>query len=141
MTTFYVRRHGNGLYAADAASSDLLGKLPEGRSLKASVTVPRDLGNHRHFFLLLDAVWRNLPEGVEMTRETLRAVLTVEAGHYEEFEGANGRLYRVPKSIAFSRMSEPEFKEFKDAVIRYVVTKLIPGLDSEALENEVYSCL
>lgn len=115
MAELWVRRKGMSLVPADTDSAEILAKLPFEKALRVEVKVPRNAGRHRLFFALV----HRIAKAVDVNPEALRDHLTVEAGHFYEVKTKKG-VRRYPKSIAWSRMDETEFRDFFEACVRVI---------------------
>ena len=128
------------LVGADPEGCAAIAKAPD-RALQTSIKAPRDQGRHRFYWALLGTVRENLPEPYDMSLETLHDVVKMGAGHTRVVRLPNNVLYELPGSIAFGSMDETQFREFMDRALAYIVRELIPGMDSTALQEEVWEML
>ena len=129
------------LAPADALSAETLFNLPEGITLRVEARQSRSGPNHRHFFALIHKVWENLPDSVVMTEEDLREQLLIMAGYHRTYVDLQGNTHVRARSINYATLDETAFKNLKDAVVKVIVTKVIPGFDTEAAEMEVMEML
>jgi hypothetical protein len=53
----------------------------------------------------------------------------------------NGDTRLIPRSINYANMKQSEFAEWFDAAIKVVVTRWLPGVDSDTLRNEIEAVL
>lgn len=147
MTTFYARKisktsgGGGMLIGSSSADQETLDKLPANVDLRIDAKAPRDGGYHRFYWALLGKIQQNLPESVNLDLEALHSVVKMGAGCTYPVRLPDGTFYELPRSISFSKMDETEFREFMDRAIAFIVTSLIPGMDREVLELEVYDFL
>ena len=51
----------------------------------------------------------------------------------------DGNVAYIPKSIAFASMDQTAFNDFWDKAVTFIVTKVIPGMNRDALETEILS--
>lgn len=145
MSEFYVRSQLIGstpvLVPEDEAAGEIMARLARGVPLKSSVVQPRDGGNHRYFFALVRRVWENLPDHIHMTEEDLREHLLIRAGYYRVYTDPSGNTHVRAKSIAWAKLDETAFNALKDAIIKVIVTEIIPGFDNENSELAVLDML
>lgn len=131
----------DALVPMDALSLEALQKIPEGATARVEASVPRNKQYHRFYWAMLGTIKRNLPEGVTLDLDALHQVVKLGAGCKHIVKLPNGAFYELPGSIAFDRMDETAFRQFMDNAIKFVVSDLVPGMDSEVLENELYNLL
>ena len=105
--------------------------------LKTAVTAPRDGGRHRYVMKLFTIAHQALPEGWNMSFDTFRKALTIDAGYFESYRTPDGDEQKVALSLSYGSMDDTKHKEFTDALIRCLVSRWIPGLDSQAFEMEI----
>lgn len=90
MPEILIKRVGRAMLPANKEAEEKLGKLPEGRALKAKVHLPRSTPAHRMFFAVIGGATENWPHGVEPNpdgdTELLRAWLLCRAGHCDRID-------------------------------------------------------
>ncbi|MBS2011228.1 MAG: DUF1367 family protein [Cyanobacteria bacterium SZAS TMP-1] len=92
----------------------------------------RNIQFHRLYFGLLKLVFENQEKYLSL--EALRFAVTVSAGYVEHIEIDGGRTILKPRSIAFSKMDEHEFKEYFGAALK-AVPRLLPQFEGVDLEE------
>lgn len=132
---FSMRKHLGSLRPADHDAEEALRRMPANALVMVKVKRPRNIQHHRKLFTLLNIVVENQEH--YQTTEHLLAVLKVVAGHCDTYPMADGNTAFVPRSISFASMDQTEFEEFYDKAVKFIVTKVIPGLKREDLEREV----
>jgi hypothetical protein len=135
MEVLLAKGLGGSLHPADPESEAEIGKLGRGEVLRFTARRPRNLGHHRKFFALLQLVFDN--QELYADREELRRALLIEAGHFDDVRLLDGATVRTAKSISFSAMDQAAFEAVYDSVLAVVLTKLLPGIGREELEQEV----
>lgn len=135
MEVLLAKGLGCSLHPADPESEAEIGKLGRGEVLRFTARRPRNLGHHRKFFALLQLVFDN--QELYADREELRRALLIEAGHFDDVRLLDGATVRTAKSISFSAMDQAAFEAVYDSVLAVVLTKLLPGIGREELEQEV----
>ena len=128
------------LVGASPEDCAAIAKAPS-RPLKTSIKATRDGGRHRHLFVLFQTAYKNLPEGWHMSFDTFRKALMIDAGHYEEVHLPDGSMIQVPLSLEYAKMDQTQFDVVKDDIIKCLVTRWIPGLNSEAFEGEILEAI
>ncbi len=93
-------------------------KLKAGEQYFFEVKKSRNIKFHRKFFALLKLVFDN--QEMYHNIEDLRHDLTVAAGYYIEGVNIHGEIVKRAKSISFAKMSELEFSEYYDSIIKQV---------------------
>ncbi len=99
----------------------------------------RNPAHHQKFFALLNLVFDNQQHFTSV--DEMRAAITVYIGHCTEQTLRDGTAVRVPKSISFASMDQTAFEEFYERVLDVVAEKIIPGIDTPALKQEVEAFL
>lgn len=96
-------------------------KLKIGEIYKAKITLARNLDFHRKYFALINCAWayqnekttRHFKESVECFRKTIE----IAAGHCDTVYNISQKTWvEVPKSIAFDKMDELEFRDLYERV-------------------------
>lgn len=131
------RKTIGGLKPADALAEEVYQGLALNAEVMAEVTRPRSLQHHKWFFALLKIVFDN-----QETYDSMDAMLIavkVALGHCYPMTTKTGQAVMVPKSIAFNKMDETEFKRFADNFVTLVITKFLPGVNREDLEAEIFT--
>ena len=141
MAELFLTRTMNGLEARDQDAVHALRKLKLGTVVRATITKPRSLAHHRRFFAMLQTVWQAC--GDWKSTEELLIELKFRVGHVERqkvLDRATGEEIAeiiTPRSISFAEMDDTEFREFTERCIRVICDEMVPGLDDQALRDEV----
>ena len=85
------------------------------------------------FHVLINLVFNNQERYDDI--ETLRHQLTIYAGYYNLNYTLDGEEYKTAKSISFAKMSEEEFNDLYDKVIKVIVQYF--HFDKEEILNEI----
>lgn len=135
-----VQRRGDFLVPQAPVDGERIRELPAGKALKATITQPRRSSpQNRLYWSLLGIVCENLDQDVQP--EHLHDWLKLKLGLTTPIRQRNGEVVHVPRSIAFDKMEHGEFTAYFDRVKTLIVTQLIPGLNSAALESEARAML
>lgn len=134
MSDHYFVRTIGGLAPVDDASREALGAYGNGEILRAKLYRDRNPRHHRLFFGLLKLVFDNQQR--YLSTEALRFAITIQAGYVEEIRLSGDRVALKPKSIAFSKMDQHEFKLFYDAALK-AIPELLPELAGVDWEREL----
>jgi len=113
-----VKNINNTFSLAYESDYEIAKKLPVGEVFFFDVKKSRNIKFHRKFFALIKLVFDN--QEIYNNTEDLRHDLTVAAGYYIEGVNIHGEVIKRAKSISFGSMSELEFSEYYDAVIKQV---------------------
>lgn len=116
-----VRQHDNTFIAATEDDLDKLKKVKIGDVVSADIKIYRNYMFHRKFFALINCAWGALKESqrsfFKYSVEGFRHTVILAAGFYNTiYDEGLGRWIKVPKSIAFDKMSEEEFDRLYDSV-------------------------
>lgn len=96
-------------------------EMEHGETIEFGVEFPRSPGFHKLYFVMLHSLFEIQEQFAD--EDHLRAWLTVGAGYCDLVPGPRGRMVAMPKSIAFHRMDEVEFREYVSAVWAFLRTE------------------
>jgi hypothetical protein len=117
-------------------------KLKLGQIYKAKITIARNIDFHRKYFALINCAWAYQNEKTtayfKNDINSFRKTIEVAAGHCDTL--FNLRLKEwvdVPKSIAFDKMDELEFRELYDRVKDIIFSMFIKNVSEEEFMNNL----
>ena len=88
-------------------------KVPEGKQLKIKVTRPRSAEKNFHdqIMAVLHFTYMNWPEAKYKfkTFDLFRKWLYIEIEFVDVLEGPDGKVYKIPRSVAFDKLDHLEF--------------------------------
>jgi hypothetical protein len=116
--------------------------LPIGKTLKAQITVARNIKHHRKFQKLITVIFSNLPENMSArypSRDAFMDEIKIQTGWRDKRISIGGTEYYVPKSIAFAKMDQTAFDKLYDRTIKFIVQHIIPGIDEDGLREAAAS--
>lgn len=119
-----------------AFDEDLLNfkKLPKDGYFEIKYTSKRNVKFHRKFFSLLKIAFENQSDYRLM--EDMRRDLIITSGHFDEVINAiTGEVYKIAKSLQFSKMDETEFSQVYEDVKSVIVKWL--GIFDNDLDEEI----
>lgn len=132
-------RKGPGcLYPADSSAEDALLSLAVGDMVGGDIKRRRNIRHHRLYFALLTKVaemQEHYPDA-----DAVSAAFKVASGHCDWIQTPKG-LVGLPKSISFAKMDQVQFDAFWQKALRYCCEHVIPGLDEQALRDEVLALI
>jgi hypothetical protein len=137
MAKFIAQKHLGALRPADDAGQEALRKLGNGELVSIEIKKSRNIKHHRMFWALMSIVHENMDSERYPTVEDLTAAVKIAAGLRTRIELPNGDVGFIPGSIAFHKMSQIEFSDFYDRVCDLICKHFLPGVDSDALREEV----
>lgn len=105
----------------------------QGKTVKITVTEPRNIGHHRKFFAMMKVVFENQDH---YSKDELLNVCKLAIGHVEVCQTPRGPV-RWPASISFAKMDQAAFDDFYNRAVQWVMTEVIPGLAQKDLDAEV----
>lgn len=111
--------------ADDLAAEDMLA-IKEGKPALVDVRHPRSLPQHRLLFKMIRETARNTP--TPLSENALRQWLTVRSGHVDIMPLGFGRSYEAPRSWAFDKMDQAEFRKLFEDVVHLILTEVAPNL-------------
>ncbi len=129
MTTLFLRRVGNALFAdGDESISELL-SLPFGKTLKAEIKQSRNVQFHRLYF----ALCKRIADGVGRDAEEISTVFKFATGHVDQIHSKTYGYIKIPKSISFAKLDETAFREFFNHCVQVALTEW--GIEPESLAD------
>lgn len=137
MTRFIAQKHMNSLRPADDAGCEALRKLSNGDLVTVEIKKSRNIRHHRLFWALMTVVHDNMDHERYPSVEDLAAAIKIAAGHRTRIELPSGEIGFIPGSIAFHKMDQIAFSAFYDRVCNLIAKHFLPGVDSDALKEEV----
>lgn len=135
MPKLVLRKHLGSLRPADEQSEDWLRKIANGDLVMAEIRKPRNIQHHRKLWALLKLVCDNMDQPI--TPEMLLGIIKLRTGYCDVVQTRKGDVV-MPKSIAFESMDQLAFNEFWEKAVDFILSNVLLGVDSEALEREVY---
>lgn len=106
----------------------------DGEVIRVKLMKDRNPRHHRLFFALLRMVFKNQEK--YLSQEALRFAVTIQAGWVDEIKLSGDKVALRPKSIAWGRMDQLEFKDYFAAALR-AIPELLPQFDGVDLEQEL----
>lgn len=119
-------RCGVVLRAADQMAEEDLNALPRDKPFMVEAKRTRSLQHHRLLFALIRKAARACPTPI--TENALRQWLTVRTGHVDVLPLGFGQSYMAPRSWAFDKMDQTEFRKLFDDVVKLILTEVAPSL-------------
>lgn len=134
-----VVRTGRGLVAVSEEDEDKLAKIPLGKVVNITFGSQRNLLHLRKYHKLIQVAWNYQPQTVKdwyKDKEPFRKTLELACGHCDViYDIRNERFIEIPRSISFDSMSQEDFSELYDKVMRLIVEKFLVHLNPEDLAN------
>lgn len=128
-------RRGDSLVPSAQWFLDLLHNIPDGKEVFVTIRRVRSVQHHRFFFgALHEIVESGQWEG---DVDTLLIYLKIGIGYVTTVIGETGKVFYVPKSIAFESMSEDQFQEFRKKADAFFVGKM--KIDIEEIYRRISS--
>lgn len=121
MSKQWLHRHGLALLPADDKATKAIKRLGEGELVQMMMERSRSPVWHRWFMGGCAAIAENSDE--PMTTHTAKEALKLFAGHVDLVQSKTGEVYKVPRSIAFEKLTPDEWAE------------LFPSLDQAARDH------
>lgn len=125
-----------GLVPCDDNDYEEKRKLKVGQIYKATIKLNRNYRLHRKYFALINCAWAYQNErqtaffkgSVEIFRKTME----MAAGHCERVYSIEHKEWRdIPKSIAFDKMDEAEFRDLYERVKDVLFATALRGISEE----------
>lgn len=138
MVVVMMKKLDGFLVPIDEEGVAAIGKLERGVIVKANITAPRNIQQHRLYFALLKLVCENM--GEPMTVDALKEYLKIKL-HHVQLIGFKGEVVMSPKSIDFASMDQTKFRDYFDRSLNYICTEIIPGLSETKVRAELGAML
>jgi hypothetical protein len=133
----FLRKHLSALHPADAEAEEHLKKIKSGVVFSAEIKRPRNFGNHKRYFALLNLAYENQEKFASV--EQLKEAIKFELGHTSLVRMMDGTFIEVPKSINFASMEETAFQDYFSRSIDVILKHILPGVERQDLLNEIIS--
>lgn len=128
-----MKRTATGLAPVSSFDAEELDRIGIGSEVEVSIHQRRSGKNHRHFFVVLSRIVESGATPFP-TVETFLDALKMSMGHVEMRQSMSGPPYFVPASISWAKMSEHEFKEFKQRAFELIAVHY--KIDPTQIERE-----
>ena len=131
-----------GLVPCDDNDYEEKRKLKVGQIYKATIKLNRNYRLHRKYFALINCAWAYQNErqtaffkgSVDIFRKTME----MAAGQCERVYSVEHKEWQdVPKSIAFDKMDEDEFRDLYERVKDVLFATALRGVSEEEFNNEL----
>lgn len=137
MADFLAQVQLGKLCPVDDIGREYLAKK-HGRTVKVSVSEPRNLGHHRKFFAMLQIILDNQEH--YKSKDELLGVCKLRIGHVVTVQTKHG-VERWPATINWAQMDQAAFDDFYSRAVAWVAEEVIPGLSLDMLNAEVAETL
>ena len=119
----HFKKHAGGLYPAGGPEEKYMTSIKEGDIVEVEVVRPRSQGRIRFWWSLVGFLVEQISSD-EWTKDTTAEMLKILCGHFTLIVSPSGEQFRIPKSIAFHKISEDEFGELTAKALRVAATIL-----------------
>ena len=134
-----------GLVPADHAAEEWFHKIKPGRPVDVTVTLPRNKGFHRKFFVMLNMAYQNYdwPDiqtahgPSKCTYDKFREHVTIKSGHWKYEVTPEGKVVEVADSIAFDKMEQDEFERLYSDVLDVILMNFLTNWTRGDMEYAV----
>lgn len=142
-TEILMEKIEGGLHPVDEDGHRALQEIQENGYVTIKFWVPRNIRLHRLFFALVKLVWTNQKEPrLYPTEVSLREALAIAVGHSHEVVNLeHGTIHTIPNSISYGAMDQVEFKQFFEATKQVILDRILPGVASRDLDQQVSDML
>lgn len=138
MAKLFLVKHFNSLRPTDDTSEAALKQIAQGEIVTCEIRKPRNIKHHRLWWVLMSLIAENFPE--EIKPEHISDSIKMELGYTIKWK-VNGKEYEKPDSISFERLDQIEFSAFYEKAEKLILTKWLPGIDSDTLRKEIEELL
>lgn len=122
-------RRDIGLYPVNREARELLTKIKEGSGVFVEVWLPRNMGQHRKYFALLNRVVEASGEWTSRAALEFEIAWALKAGDFVELRGGKKRF--EPWSRAVASMPRAQFEDLYNSTMALLTEWL--GADPELL--------
>lgn len=131
-----VKQPGGVLIPASDMELEKLNKFKTGEQYQVEIKLTRNPKFHRKVFAFFNFCYEHWKGDNEFQSDSkqfdvFRNNLTVLAGFYESFYSIKGEARIEAKSLAFSSMSEEEFRECYNALINAAMKHIFKTMDNK----------
>lgn len=130
-TTLVVRRFQGALWPVDRKGHELVAALPQGKPVPIRILGERSREQLALYWQILGQVVA--AQGRWRTAEELHLALKVATGRIDVVQLLDGRLVKVPESVAVDQMSQDEFQAYFNDAMRIVCDEIMGGTSIEDL--------
>lgn len=128
----YFAKTPDSLIPVDDFSREAMQQYGDGEIIRIKLFKDRNPRHHRLFFALLACIYAN--QDKYLSKEALRFAITVQAGWVDEIQLSGDRVALKPKSIAWARMDQHEFRDYYQAAMR-AIPELLPQFEGVDIEK------
>lgn len=126
-------KRGLTFVPGNAEARELVGKVPEGKSVFLSLWMPRNMAQHRKYFAILNNVVEATDDWASTEDLRFDIFKALKRGTFR-VSHADGHTDFHPDSMAFASMPRDEFERLYDDTIKLLTNWL--GADPEMLVQE-----
>jgi hypothetical protein len=132
---------GGNLQPLDDLDSDKMIKFKTGEAYEVDVKLTRNPRFHSKVFAFFNfcfAHWKgnNEFQDEQGQFDVFRKNLTCLAGYYDSYYNIKGELRIEAKSLSYGNMSQEEFEQCYNALIKAALSNLFKGCD-QSIENQL----
>ena len=136
----YMTKVQGGLFSTTEADQTALDSLTEGKTYAVSIKSTRNVKFHNKYMSLMRTAWEYLKERQqEFFRnnfDTFRKTIEITAGCSEKvYNLSRHEWLDIPKSIAFDKMDEAEFRELYERVKDVLFATALKGVSEKEFMN------
>jgi hypothetical protein len=115
--------------------------INNGDIYRAKFSRMRKGDNHKRYFAMLQAVFRNQDKYEHWDFKSFLREIKLGLGHTNDFVNEDGKMVFELLSISFSKMDETEFRSFFSRTIDLILARFINGTpeDIERMTLEILS--
>jgi hypothetical protein len=123
----YLTRTLDGFAFSSEYDRELGSRWPVGTVVRADLHAPRSGKQQRWYRALVRTVWRH--QDHYASPEAMHKAIQYRLGYFDLIQLHNGEALIEPRSTAFDKMEDGEFREFVDRSWEVIAREIIPGLD------------
>jgi hypothetical protein len=130
----YLRKQLRALVPHGEEAEELIQSLKPNELVRAEITRPRNLGQHRLYWAMCRLVAMNHDELKDA--EAVHQAIKILSGHCDVVQ-IKGMMVKIPRSISFGKMEQSEFERFFRSAKDTVINDLLPGVSLRDIEEEL----
>lgn len=135
MDVYFVKT-SDGLVPVDDHTTEVLQEYGDGEVIRVKLFKDRNPRHHGLFFALLTCIYKNQEK--YLSKEALRFAITIQAGWVDEIKLTGDSVALRPKSIAWGKMDQHEFKDYYAAALK-AIPELLPQFEGVDIEDMLKS--
>lgn len=134
MSVVLFKRQGDAFWPIDEVGRKFLHRTKPGDIVTVDVKVPRNVRLFRKYWAFCAFV--DFHTSKFQSVDQVSDFIKIGVGHYHEVATRN-RVERLPLSISWGKMTDPEFEAFWNRVCNFVMAEFMPHVTRKEIEAQL----